>query len=211
MATVPYTQWQPFVQVYVPDCPKALIIEAIRQACIEFCQYSRFWRKELDAFYTVATDEEYELITPTDSTIADILLIKVNKEPLEAKTQDDLESIYSEWREQNGKPKYFFMRDKTSIVFVPIPDAAYPVRLLVALKPTQIAQGVDSIIFEEHKEAIKFGALAYLMMMPNKEWSDQNGSVFYKQQFIELSTKAKTIAEQGFNLRKSFRVKPNYF
>ena len=61
------------------------------------------------------------------------------------------------------------------------------------------------------KEAIKVGALAYLMMMPNKEWSDQNGSVFYKQQFIELSTKAKTIAEQGFNLRKSFRVKPNYF
>ena len=52
MATVPYTQWQPFVQVHVPDCPKALIIEAIRQACIEFCQYSRFWRKELDAFYT---------------------------------------------------------------------------------------------------------------------------------------------------------------
>ena len=48
------------------------------------------------------------------------------------------------------------MRDKTSIVFVPIPDAAYPVRLLVALKPTQTAQGVDSIIFEEHKEAIKF-------------------------------------------------------
>ena len=107
MATVPYTQWQPFVQVYVPDCPKALIIEAIRQACIEFCQYSRYWRKELDGFYTVATDSEYELITPTDSTIADILVIKINKEPIEPKTQDDLESIYSEWREQNGKPKYF--------------------------------------------------------------------------------------------------------
>ena len=43
------------------------------------------------------------------------------------------------------------MRDKTSIVFVPIPDAAYPVRLLVALKPTQTAQGVDSIIFEEQR------------------------------------------------------------
>ena len=42
MVTVPYTQWQPFVQVYVPDCPKALIIEAIRQACIEFCQESRY-------------------------------------------------------------------------------------------------------------------------------------------------------------------------
>ena len=50
--------------------------------------------------------------------------------------------------------KILFMRDKTSIVFVPIPDAAYPVRLLVALKPTQTAQGVDSIIFEEHKSRL---------------------------------------------------------
>lgn len=210
MATVPYTQWQPFVQVYVPDCPQALIVEAVRQSCIEFCQESRFWRKELDAFYTVATDAEYELTPPTDSAIADILVIKVNKEPVEPKTQDDLEAIYSEWREQNGKPKYFFMRDKTNIVLVPIPDAAYPVRLLVALKPTQTAQGVDLIIFEEHKEAIKFGALAYLMMMPNVAWTDQQSSIFYKQQFEEKTNKAKVKAEQGFNLRKSFRVKPNY-
>ena len=46
------------------------------------------------------------------------------------------------------------------------------------------------------------------MMMPNKEWSDQNGSVFYKQQFIELSTKAKTIAEQGFNLVSLLELNP---
>ena len=43
------------------------------------------------------------------------------------------------------------MRDKTSIVFVPIPDAAYPVRLFVALKPTQTAQGVDSIILKKQR------------------------------------------------------------
>ena len=211
MATVPYTQWQPFIQVYVPDCPMALIIEAVRQACIEFCQNSRYWRYELDAFYTVATDAEYELTPPTDSTIADILLIKVNKEQLEPKTQDDLEVIYNEWREQNGKPKYFFMRDKTNMVLVPIPDAAYPIRLLVSLKPTQTAQGVDELVFEEHKEAIKFGALAYLMMMPNVAWSNPNGSIFYQQQFEEKTNAAKVKAERGENLRKSFRVKANYF
>lgn len=210
MATVPYTQWQPFIQVYVPDCPMALIVEAVRQACIEFCQESRYWRKELDGFYTVATDAEYELTPPTDSTIADILLIKVNKEPLEPKTQDDLEVIYNEWREQNGKPKYFFMRDKINMVLVPIPDAAYPVRLLVSLKPTQTAQGVDELVFEEHKEAIKFGALAYLMMMPSVAWSDANAALFYQNMFVEKSNIAKGKAEQGFNLRKSFRVKANY-
>lgn len=211
MATVPYTQWQPFVQVYVPDCPKALIIEAIRQSCIEFCQYSRFWRKELDGFYTIATNSEYEVTTPTDSTVADILKIKVNKQPLEPKTQDDLEVIYNEWREQNGKPKYFFMRDKANMVLVPIPDAAYHVRLLVSLKPTQTAQGVDQIIFEEYKDAIKHGALAYLMQMAEKSWSNPNLSVFHDAKFNDAINRAKSRADHGYNLRKRFRTKPVYF
>ena len=210
MATVPYTQWQPFVQVYVPDCPKALIIEAIRQACIEFCQYSRFWRKELDAFYTVATDSEYELITPTDSTIADVLLIKVNKEVLEPKTQDDLEVIYNEWRDQSGEPKYFFLKNTNTSILVPKPIGVYPVRVLVALKPTQSAQGVDEIIYEEYKDAIKHGALAYLMLMAEKTWSNPNMSAFYQSQFESSIQESKMRAEKGYALRKTFRVKAHY-
>lgn len=211
MATVPYSQWLPVIQVSVPDCPELLILEAIRQKVIEFCSKSRFWRKELDGFNTVATDSEYEIITPVDSTIADILKIKVNKELLEPKTQDDLESLYQEWRDVVGSPKYFFLRDTSSVVFSPIPDAVYTVRLLVALKPTQAAQGVDEIIFEEYKDAIKHGALAYLMQMPEKSWFSPDMSVFYGTLFEASIVSAKLRAEQGYNLRKTFRVKPNYF
>ena len=210
MATVPYTQWQPFIQVYVPDCPMALIVEAVRQACIEFCQNSRYWRKELDAFYTVATDSEYELITPTDSTIADVLLIKVNKEVLEPKTQDDLEVIYNEWRDQSGEPKYFFLKNTNTSILVPKPIGVYPVRVLVALKPTQSAQGVDEIIYEEYKDAIKHGALAYLMLMAEKTWSNPNMSAFYQSQFESSIQESKMRAEKGYALRKTFRVKAHY-
>lgn len=211
MATVPYSQWLPVIQVSVPDCPELLILEAIRQKVIEFCAKSRFWRKELDGFNTVATDSEYEITTPVDSTIADILKIKVNKALLEPKTQDDLESLYQEWRDVTGQPKYFFLRDTSTVVFSPIPDAVYTVRLLVALKPTQAAQGVDEIIFEEYKDAIKHGALAYLMQMPEKSWFSPDMSVFYSTQFEASIVSAKLRAEQGYNLRKTLRVKPNYF
>ncbi len=91
MAIVPYTQWLPYVQVNVPDCPKALIVEAIRQKVIEFCQRSLFSRQELDSFYTVANDKEYDIPTPVDTTIAQLLMLKVNKRELQPKTQDDLE------------------------------------------------------------------------------------------------------------------------
>jgi len=196
MAIVPYTQWLPYVQVNVPDCPKALIVEAIRQKVIEFCQRSLFLRQELDSFYTVADDNEYDLSPPVDTTIAQLLMLKVNKRELEPKTQDDME--------------YFFLKNTNTAILVPKPIGVYPVRILVALKPTQAAQGVDEIIFEEYKDAIKHGALAYLMLMAEKTWSNPNMSAFYQSQFDAAIQESKMRAEQGYAHRKTFSAKPNY-
>ena len=211
MAIVPYTQWLPYVQVNVPDCPKALIVEAIRQKVIEFCQKSLFLRQELDGFYTVADDNEYDLLPPVDNNIAQLLMLKVNKRELEPKTQDDLEEIYQEWRDQDGQPSYFFLKNTYTAILVPKPMGVYPVRLLVALKPTQAAQGVDEIIFEEYKDAIKHGALAYLMLMAEKTWSNPNMSAFYQSQFDAAIQESKMRAEQGYAHRKTFRTKAHYF
>ena len=210
MAIVPYTQWLPYVQVNVPDCPKALIVEAIRQKVIEFCQKSLFLRQELDGFYTVADDNEYDLSPPVDNNIAQLLMLKVNKRELEPKTQDDMEEIYQEWRDQSGEPQYFFLKNTNTAILVPKPISIYPVRILVALKPTQAAQGVDESIFEEYKDAIKHGALAYLMLMAEKTWSNPNMSAFYQSQFDAAIQESKIRSEQGYALRKTFRAKPNY-
>jgi len=210
MAIVPYTQWLPYVQVNVPDCPKALIVEAIRQKVIEFCQRSLFLRQELDGFYTVADDNEYDLSPPVDNNIAQLLMLKVNKRELEPKTQDDMEEIYQEWRDQSGEPQYFFLKNTNTAILVPKPIGVYPVRILVALKPTQSAQGVDELIFEEYKDAIKHGALAYLMLMAEKSWSNPNMSAFYQSQFDTSVIEAKLRAEKGYAHRKTFRSKPKY-
>ena len=210
MAIVPYTQWLPYVQVNVPDCPKALIVEAIRQKVIEFCQRSLFLRQELDGFYTVADDNEYDLSPPVDTTIAQLLMLKVNKRELQPKTQDDLEEIYQEWRDQSGEPSYFFLKNTYTAILVPKPMGVYPVRILVTLKPTQAAQGVDESIFEEYKDAIKYGALAYLMLMAEKTWSNPNMSAFYQSQFDAAIQESKMRAEQGYAHRKTFRTKAHY-
>jgi hypothetical protein len=210
MAIVPYTQWLPSVQVNVPDCPSGLMIEAIRQKTIEFCQRSLFLRQELDGFYTVADDNEYDLSPPVDNNIAQLLMLKVNKRELEPKTQDDLEEIYQEWRDQEGQPSYFYLKNTYTAILVPKPIGVYPVRILVALKPTQAAQGVDESIFEEYKDAIKHGALAYLMLMAEKTWSNPNMSAFYQSQFESSIQESKMRAEKGYALRKTFRVKAHY-
>ena len=93
---------------------------------------------------------------------------------------------------------------------MPKPIGVYPVRILVALKPTQAAQGVDEIIFEEYKDAIKHGALAYLMLMAEKTWSNPNMSAFYQSQFDAAIQESKMRAEQGYAHRKTFRTKAHY-
>ncbi len=85
-AAIVYTQWLPHVQVKVPDCPKARIYYCIRQKVIEFCQLlPLFLRQELDSFYTVADDNEYDLSPPVDNNIAQLLMLKVNKRELQTK------------------------------------------------------------------------------------------------------------------------------
>jgi hypothetical protein len=211
MAVVSYNQWLPIIQVDVPDCPKALIIEAIRQKVIEFCSKTRFLRKELDGFYTVDSDSEYELETPVDTTIVDVLTVKVNKRELTPKTQDDLENLYQDWRDQSGEPRYFFLKDTKTAVFVPIPNDIYPVRVLVVLKPTQSAQDVDEVIFEEYRDIIKHGALSYLMQMYGKAWSEPNMAVFHENKYQAGVSEALLRSQRSYALRKTFRVKPNYF
>ena len=72
------------------------------------------------------------------------------------------------------------------------------------------AQGVDEIIFEEYKDAIKYGALAYLMLMAEKTWSNPNMSAFYQSQFDAAITDSKMRAEKGYAHRKTFRTKAHY-
>jgi len=159
----------------------------------------------------VADDNEYDLSPPVDNNIAQLLMLKVNKRELEPKTQDDLEEIYQEWRDQEGQPSYFFLKNTNTAILVPKPIGVYPVRILVALKPTQAAQGVDESIFEEYKDAIKHGALAYLMLMAEKTWSNPNMSAFYQSQFDAAIQESKMRAEQGYAHRKTFRTKAHYF
>ena len=105
---------------------------------------------------------------------------------------------------------FFFMKDMTTAILVPCPDAAYPVRIVVALKPTQVAQGVDEIIFEEYKNVITHGALAYLQQMPEKTWSNPNMSVFYQGLFDADVQEAKLKSEKGYALRKTFRTQAHF-
>lgn len=179
---VNYDAFLPYISIHVPNCPELLILEKINQCVIDFCIKTGFLRKELDGFYTSESGSEYDIDTPIDTTIDSIISVSVNNRQIEAKNVDDLDSdIGGNWRELIGVPSYYYMPTVNKIVFVPIPLTRYPVRIIATLKPTQTAKSIDEIIFQEFKNTIVDGVLSSLFIIPQKEWSNPELSVFIRK------------------------------
>ncbi len=109
-----------------------------------------------------------------------------------------------------GEPQYFFLKNANTAILVPKPIGVYPVRILVALKPTQAAQGVDESIFEEYKDAIKHGALAYLMLMAEKLGLIPICRRFIKVNLMRRFKIRKCVPNKATRTRKTFRTKAHY-
>ncbi len=210
MTAVAYTQWLPAVQIHVPECPTPMITEAVRSTCIRFCGESRYLREELDPFNTVATDEEYEIAAPADCAIAEILSLRVDGTQLKPTTVDALENEVVDWQDLTGRPTRYFQRSRAVIVMNPVPDAAYVSRAVVAIKPSQSSGGVDERVFEEWKDAIASGALAYLMAMPGQAWSNPELAGYHGGLFSSAVSRARNQADAGYSLTRPSRVRARF-
>ena len=210
MTAVTYTQWLPAVQIHVPECPTPMITEAVRSTCIRFCGESRYLREELDPFNTVATDDEYELTPPADSAIAEILSLRINGRLLDPTTVDALEAETVDWKDLSGYPSRYFQRSRSVIVVNPVPDAAYVSRAVVAIKPSQASSGVDGRVFEEWKDAIASGTLAYLMAMPGQAWSNPELAGYHGGLFSSAVARARAQADAGYSLTRPSRVRARF-
>ena len=59
MATTAFTAWLPEVLPNVPTCPDVLAVNAIRNACIEFCSETNWWQGDYGTTAITAADLPY--------------------------------------------------------------------------------------------------------------------------------------------------------
>ncbi len=65
--SVSYDQFLPRVLQYVPDASEFIAVDAIKQACIEFCERTYFWQYEAPAINVVNGQSQYIIDTPGDN------------------------------------------------------------------------------------------------------------------------------------------------
>lgn len=171
-----YTAFVPDVTVQLPADPSSLVVEnAIKNAAIELCRSSWVWREYAAATTVTAGEPRVDIELPASADLVAVLTVTLDGLLLDPESGDRLDSMYPRWATDTGTPKRFTQTDRSAIILSPVPDATYPDSLVIyyALSPTRIATSLPDWIANEYWESIVSGALARLMTMPGRPWTNK--------------------------------------
>lgn len=183
-----YTAFLPEVSPYATDCPQLVAVNAIRNACIEFCETTHFWQYLVPAFDATANVGDYTVTVPADTRLV------VTREgwylgtKLIAKTQDELQQIYRNlpWTGQSGTPQFVTSIDPTQVRLVPYPNTTVTgaVVLMVAVAPTRASTTMSNDeIYNRYAELIALGTRARIHAIAGNSFYDMDTAEACKKKF----------------------------
>lgn len=202
MTAVSYEVFLPEVMPYVHDVPEVVAVQAIRNACIEFCEETHYLQENLDpitgllniGLYDLdANDSNYKVVEIMQAYYGDQLLIP--------KSQEQLNQIYrtSNWETLSGNPYYYFRTRAGEIRLVtkPILTEANKLNVKAAIAPKRASTTVDEELFERFLEYISYGARARLYNTPNQPYYDPKTSMEYTKRFYDAIGEVRTRVYKG--------------
>lgn len=187
----------------VPGCPAPVITTFIRDAAIEVCERTLAWRYVQDLIRLTPGVFDYDFEVPDDAEAHAILTASMNGVPISAvpleKVQATQPSFPSEDSEERGPPQLLVHIDPSTFYTVPAPDdvRTYDVRMIVALKPTRTATGMDSAAMNDLETVIMHCALQHILVLPEKTWSDRELAAYHAKQYAFKAAERRARANVG--------------
>jgi hypothetical protein len=179
VSTVKYSDLLPDVLPNLAADPSDPVTErAIRRAVIEFCAGSWVWQHFMDPIDLVAGESFYDLEPPTGGDISAIMDVKCDGRSLVNKSLEWLNKEHPSWRLDREAPKWFTQTTPDQIILAKVPDISVTGGLLVtmATEPARTSTNFPRWICNSFIYNLVDGALATLMLMPDKPWTDlKNG------------------------------------
>lgn len=195
----------PYVLPHVPGCPQVAARIEVRKACRQFCRETRVWKEWLDPVDVVANEGEYALAAPADARVVWVEEVKLGDTRLEPMTRDDaLAALGPSWdTTRRGEPSGYYQPDQDTVDLIPCPETsvAGALRVYVSLEVAEDAAAVPDLLAARYREAIAYGALARLLAVPGKPWSNPQAVAYYDGRFsAEMGGVAGRVAA-GFTRR----------
>jgi hypothetical protein len=200
MATVSFTEFLPEVLPHVPGCADVVAVNAIRNACIEFCTNSLYWQETRDVERYSNSDFPSFLQAPTGARVTSILSVKFNGQPLDPTTEDALDAKYLNWQATTGTaPAKYYQPNSDAFSVFPLPSVSFDLVLRVAYTPIRAGTGVDSAVYQDYLEEISAGAITRLMATPAQPYSNPTAALTYNVVFQKAISSAAIIAAKSFS------------
>ena len=202
MTAVSYEVFLPEVMPYVHDVPEIVAVQAIRNACIQFCEETHYLQENLDPITGQENVGEYDLdANDSNYKVVEIMQAYYGDQLLIPKAQEELNQIYrtSNWEDLKGNPYYYF-RPRASVVrLVTKPTITEQSKLKVkaAIAPKRSSTTVDEELFERFLEYIAHGARARLYNTPNQPYYDPKTAMEYTKRFNDEMAEVRTRVYKG--------------
>lgn len=211
IVTVTYDTFFPEVLPYVRDCPEFVALNAIRNACMEFCDKTLLWRELLDDITIVPNQAEYDLdIVTTGAGLASVITAQIGKTVLIPSATEQLNALFGgDWRTLGGPVNYIMHDDHETIRLVMVPSTTYndPLSIMCALRPLKSSIKVGKVIYERYAEVIGFGARARLHDTPGQPYYDETAAKKFRTWFESGYGEAKIAANRALG-RTNLVVRP---
>jgi len=209
-----YEDFFPYVLPEVIGAPEPLVVHAIRNACIEFCEKSGILTRDHDPVTVIANKVDYDLEPPTGYRVVRVAKAWLDNNPLNPLAPDFVSEaavynrLFSSYNNQGSTPSAYLQKDAATITIWPMPDRQFRsgLTLRVALKPTRASTTIEDEVFEDYAEAIAHGAIARLMVSVGKPYTNVEMAAGHAALFNAGINVARQRATHG-HVRSNLSVK----
>jgi hypothetical protein len=193
--------WADFYEYVRPQTPGAespLLDLMLRNAAIDFFRETEVMTSE-QVLNLLADQSVYDTTNPAHTEATRIKeFVFENNSPLRPITLMKLQRLYSSWRDVRSQPTHYFQQTPRQIVVFPKPDANYDAVLNKVLVPTRASIGIEDEYYNEYVEAIANGAIARIMRVPNKPYTNMEMANVYGVLFQTAIRNHKIEANRSF-------------
>lgn len=189
----------PDVLINAPGAPDILVEQKLRDAAIELCNMSGYWRESLDPVVTQAEKDIYDIEPPTQAVIKNILTMQIDDEPLHPSRTVDLDKRSHGWRTRQGKPRRYVLDSMRTFMLTPIPDGAYSITAFATLRPEPDATELPDIVVDFLRHVIVAGATYRLLSMPRRQWTDMQTAGLHRIDFYRGVKQARIDANKQYS------------
>lgn len=191
----------------VPGCPEIAAIQAIKDVAIQFCDASLIHQVDHDPVSVVAKVADYDLESPVSGTrVAKIMKLWYSGTPLEASAPDQVRdpTLYNQrvgdYNTQYATPRTYIQKDINTFSLFPIPEKSLvnAVTMRVALVPLRSSTTIADFLYEVYAVPIAAGAVASLMLSPNKAYTNPKLAAYYQGLYTVGLNEARQDSSRGY-------------